>query len=177
MYTSPDQRNEKFCRNNGLQPPIARHALDPIINALSKSHAGCMNWTLRRCVCCPASVPEFFKYIASCVTFLDHVWGMRSCDIWTRLLLHNSGEGGAHVVVQPHGSGGFGVVSVQFKVWALHVQWVRRFVTSFSRWMQFLSLPRVPSRPLGSLWSWVLSLVSLLLRLPKLPPSRCTLFL
>ena len=82
--------------------------------------------------------PGVFLYIASCVTFLAHVWGMRSCDIWTRLLLHNSGGGGAHVVVQRHGSGGFGVVSVQFKVWALHVQWVRRFVTSFSCWMQFL---------------------------------------
>ena len=76
---------------------------------------------------------------------------MRSCDIWTRLLLHNS-VGGAHVIVQPHGSGGFGVVSVQFKVWALHVQWVRRFGTSFLCWMQFLfyyfrkafgTLPRV----------------------------------
>lgn len=39
------------------------------------------------------------------------------------------------------------------------------------------SLPRVLSRPLGSPKSWVLSLVSLLLRLPNLPPSRCTLFL
>ena len=46
--------------------------------------------------------------------------------------------GGAHVVVQPHGSGGFGVVSVQLKVWALHVKWVRCFVTSFSCCMQFL---------------------------------------
>ena len=40
MYTSPDQRNGKFCRDNGLKPPITRHVLDPIINALSKSHGG-----------------------------------------------------------------------------------------------------------------------------------------
>ena len=43
---SPDQRNGKFCRDNGLQPPITRHALDSIVNALIKSHGGgggCMN--------------------------------------------------------------------------------------------------------------------------------------
>ena len=43
MYTSPDQRNGKFCRDNGLQPPITLLALDSIINALIKSHGGCMN--------------------------------------------------------------------------------------------------------------------------------------
>ena len=43
-----------------------------------------MNWILRCCVCCSASVTEFSCYIASCVTFSAHVWGMWSCDIWTR---------------------------------------------------------------------------------------------
>ena len=70
-----------------------------------------------------------------------HFWlTFRACDRVTFELgfcYIIPGGGGAHVV-GAHGSGGFGVVSVQFKVWALHVQWVRCFVTSFSCWMQFL---------------------------------------
>ena len=42
------------------------------------------------------------------------------------------------VVIQPPDFGGFSLVSVQVKVWALHVQWVGRFVRRFSAWMQFL---------------------------------------
>ena len=42
------------------------------------------------------------------------------------------------VVIQPPDFGGFSLVSVQLKVWALHVQWVGRFVRRFSAWMQFL---------------------------------------
>jgi len=41
------------------------------------------------------------------------------------------------VVIQPPDLGGFSLVSVQLKVWALHVQWVGRFVRRFSAWMQF----------------------------------------
>ena len=79
--------------------------------------------------------------------------------------MHNSG--GAHVVVQPHGSGCFGVVSVQFKVWALHVQWVRRFVTSFSCWMQVMF--GYSRKAFGSLLGEVLSR-SYLYELSSLPP-------
>ena len=42
------------------------------------------------------------------------------------------------VVIQPPDFGGFSLVSVQLKVWALHVLWVGRFVRGFSAWMQFL---------------------------------------
>ena len=42
------------------------------------------------------------------------------------------------VVIQPPDFGGFSLLSVQLKVWALHVQWVGRFVRRFSAWMQFL---------------------------------------
>ena len=52
MYTSPDQTNWQFCRDNGLQPTITRHALHPFIDALSKSHWVYLNWILG--VCCSA---------------------------------------------------------------------------------------------------------------------------
>ena len=42
------------------------------------------------------------------------------------------------VVIQSLDFGGFSLVCVQLKVWALHVQWVGRFVRRFSAWMQFL---------------------------------------
>ena len=42
------------------------------------------------------------------------------------------------VAIQPPDFGGFSLVSIQLKVWALHVQWVPRFVRRFSAWMQFL---------------------------------------
>lgn len=42
------------------------------------------------------------------------------------------------VVVQPTCSGGFGMVDVRSKISALHVQWVRRLVTSPSSWYLFL---------------------------------------
>ena len=41
------------------------------------------------------------------------------------------------VVVQAPCFGGFSVVSVQFKVWALLVQWVRRFVSGSPCWVRF----------------------------------------
>ena len=41
------------------------------------------------------------------------------------------------VVVQDPRFGGFSVVSVQFKVWALLVQWVRRLVTGSPVWVRF----------------------------------------
>ena len=44
------------------------------------------------------------------------------------------------VVVQPCCAGGFGVVSIQLKVYALLVQWVRRFVVSSSSWALFFRL-------------------------------------
>ena len=43
------------------------------------------------------------------------------------------------VVIQPKGNGGFGMVDVRFKISALHVQWVRWYVTSPSSWSFFLS--------------------------------------
>ena len=42
------------------------------------------------------------------------------------------------VVVQPSCLGGFSVVDFQCKVMALHVQWVRRFVSSPSSWVSFM---------------------------------------
>ena len=42
------------------------------------------------------------------------------------------------VVVQPFCLGGFSVVDFQCKVLALHVQWVRRFVSSPSSWVSFM---------------------------------------
>ena len=52
----------QFNRDNGLQPPLTRHALHPFINALSKSHRVYMNWILRCCVCCSASVTEILLH-------------------------------------------------------------------------------------------------------------------
>ena len=43
------------------------------------------------------------------------------------------------VVVQPSCSGGFSVVDIKRKVWALLAQWVRRFVSSPSDWTTFMS--------------------------------------
>ena len=37
-----------------------------------------------------------------------------------------------NVVIQPYSESGFSVVDFQCKVWALHVQWVRRFSVQFS---------------------------------------------
>ena len=42
------------------------------------------------------------------------------------------------VLVQPSCLGGFSVVDFQCKVMALHVQWVRRFVSSPSSWVSFM---------------------------------------
>ena len=43
------------------------------------------------------------------------------------------------VVVQPSLLGGFSVVNVKFKVWSLLGQWVKRFASSPSGWVSFLS--------------------------------------
>ena len=43
------------------------------------------------------------------------------------------------VVVQPSLFGGFSVVDVKLKVWALLDQWVRRFTSSSSGWVSFMS--------------------------------------
>ena len=43
------------------------------------------------------------------------------------------------VVVQPSLLGGFSVVDVKLKVWALLGQWVRRFASSSSGWVSFMS--------------------------------------
>ena len=43
------------------------------------------------------------------------------------------------VVVQPSLFGGFSVVDVKLKVWALLGQWVRRFASSSSGWVSFMS--------------------------------------
>ena len=43
------------------------------------------------------------------------------------------------VVVQSSLFGGFSVVDVKLKVWALLGQWVRRFASSFSGWVSFMS--------------------------------------
>ena len=37
------------------------------------------------------------------------------------------------IAVQPTSSGGFSLTSIQFKFWALHVQWIRRFMLQVSR--------------------------------------------
>ena len=42
------------------------------------------------------------------------------------------------VVYQPNFLGGFSVVNCQAKIWALRVQWVRRFVISPASWSSFL---------------------------------------
>ena len=42
------------------------------------------------------------------------------------------------VVVQPSLFGGFSVVNVKFKVWALVAQWVKRFASSPSSWSTFM---------------------------------------
>ena len=42
------------------------------------------------------------------------------------------------VVIQSPDFDSLSLVSVQLKVWALHVQWVGRFVRRFSAWMQLL---------------------------------------
>ena len=42
------------------------------------------------------------------------------------------------VVHQPNFLGGFPVVNCQAKIWALRVQWVRRFVISLASWFSFL---------------------------------------
>ena len=56
--------------------------------------------------------------------------------------------GGPRVVLQPHGSGSFGVVSVYIKVWALHVQWLEVLLRLFhAGCISFQQLPRV-------VWSW-----------------------
>lgn len=70
-------------------------------------------------------------------------------------------------VVQPHGSGGFGAVSVSFKVWTLHVKWVRHFFTSFLCWMQFLLY--YCREAFGS-WLGVVLLRPYLFDLSSLPP-------
>ena len=43
------------------------------------------------------------------------------------------------VIVQPPFSGGFSVVNIQLKVWALLLQWVKRFSLSPSTWVSFFS--------------------------------------
>ena len=43
------------------------------------------------------------------------------------------------VVVQPASCGGFAVVDVELKVWALLLQWVRRLVVSPSTWVSLFS--------------------------------------
>ena len=45
----------------------------------------------------------------------------------------------ARRVVQPTSSGGFSVVDVELKVWALLLQWVRRLSVSPSTWISFFS--------------------------------------
>ena len=55
------------------------------------------------------------------------------------------------VVVQPFCNGGFGMVDVRSKISALHVQWVRRYVTSPSSWSVLFSycfLDRFGASPL-----------------------------
>ena len=42
-------------------------------------------------------------------------------------------------IVQPPSCGGLSVVNVQLKVWALLLQWVRRFSLSPSAWISFFS--------------------------------------
>ena len=42
------------------------------------------------------------------------------------------------VVIQPPLLGGFSVVDVKFKVWALLGQWVKRFASTPSGWVSFI---------------------------------------
>ena len=43
------------------------------------------------------------------------------------------------VIVQPPSCGGFSVVNIQLKIWALLLQWVKRFSSSPSTWVSFFS--------------------------------------
>ena len=43
------------------------------------------------------------------------------------------------VIAQPPLSGGFSVINIQLKVWALLLQWVKRFSLSLSTWVSFFS--------------------------------------
>ena len=92
MHTSPDQANWQLCRDNGLKPPLTRHALHPwsFINALSKSHGVYMNWILRCCLSCSASVTEILCYIASCVTwYIRYVtYIFKSHRSWIQVATH-----------------------------------------------------------------------------------------
>ena len=99
MYTYPDQANWQLCRDNGLPPPITRHALHPFINALRKSHGVYMNWILRCCVCCSTSVTEFLWYIWGAWNFwltfgaCDHVIFELGCSYIIPKFCYG-GEGG-----------------------------------------------------------------------------------
>lgn len=44
------------------------------------------------------------------------------------------------VIAQPPSCGGFSVINIQLKVWALLLQWVKRFLLSLSTWVSFFSL-------------------------------------
>ena len=87
-----------------------------IINALGLSRV----WYLASVI----SVPDWVKRTLTSLVF-KFFWKGK-VDLVTR-----------NVVVQPLCSGGFGVVSIQLKVWALLVQWVRRFLGGCSAWRSF----------------------------------------
>ena len=78
-------------------------------------------------------------YVASLVHMppwvLKELSSLALCFFWSgkRDLVSRS------VVVQPSLFGGFLVVDVKLKVWALLVQWVRRFTSSSSGWVSFMS--------------------------------------
>ena len=59
------------------------------------------------------------------------------------------------VAVQPFCLGGFSVVDFQCKVLALHVQWVRRFVSSPCSWVSFMvfCFPSVLAAPPRAVFS------------------------
>ena len=78
-------------------------------------------------------------YVASLVHMppwvLKELSSLALCFFWSgkRDLVSRS------VVVQPSLFRGFSVVDVKLKVWALLGQWVRRFASSFSGWVSFMS--------------------------------------
>ena len=88
-----------------------------VVNALALSRI----WYVATLV----EMPDWVLASLNRVNFL-FFWG-RKVDLVAR-----------DVVIQPPDFGGFSLVSVQLKVWALHVLWVGRFVRGFSPWMQFL---------------------------------------
>ena len=89
-----------------------------VINALALSRI----WYVASLVCMPARVRQEL-----CTLVFKFFWSGKP-DLVSRT-----------VVVQPTCLGGFSVVDVRLKVWSLLAQWVKRFASSRSGWVSFMS--------------------------------------